>query len=228
MKKLVTLFLIVFPVSLFAQIDPVGAFNRYVVENWSGQFQRIGNYKVKGSPFLLGGAMPGEIKHQGGVMVKNQKILYNLHEQIVGPDMNGAVFQADQVIEEFVLYFPAEYSGEKAHFVNASRYEAPKGTAAYVQVMSEGKAVSLLKGYRIKIVPDPTNMMDKEFRLFEQYTEYYLFDAASKTFTKVKISKKDFATALKATPALQDKVKSYSGNVETMQDARVLVDMLNL
>lgn len=228
MKKIIIPLLFCIPVSVFAQLDAIGTFNRYVTESWAGQYQRVGQYKVKGSPYLFGEAMAGKIKYQSqsGVWVKTEKILFDLNDQKVGPEVEGQIFQTDQIIDEFVIQFPSKYSNEEALFRNASFYGSKKGPA-YLNVLEEGKAVHFLKAYRIKVAADPSNMMDKEARIFEQYVEYYLYDVQSKTLTKVKLNKKDINGALKATPALQTKAEAYGGSLSTEFEVMSLVLNLN-
>lgn len=226
MKKIIIPLLFCIPVSVFAQLDAIGTFNRYVTESWAGQYQRVGQYKVKGSPYLFGESMSGKIKYQGGDFVKTDKILYDLNDQKVGPEVNGQIFKADQTIEAFVIQFPGKYSNEEALFKSAATYGAKKGPA-YFNVLSEGSAVHLLKAYRIKVVADPSNMMDKEARIFEQFVEYYIYDVQAKSISKVKMNKKDVADALKATPALQTKLNAYTGVLSSELDLLSLVETLN-
>jgi hypothetical protein len=225
MKKHLILLLLISPLSLFAQVDPVGQFNRYVVENWAAQYQRVGQYRVKGSSFFLGEPIPGQFKYQGGNFMKNDKILYDLNTQKVGPEVDGGIFETDQIIEEFTLVFPAKYGGGTATFKNGSKYG--KKAPPFVSVLVEGELVHLLSAFKIKLVADPSNMMDSQARMFEQYTEHYLYDVKNNVLTKIKLNKKDIASALKASPDLQKRVNSYQGDIVSEFSAIQIVEILN-
>ncbi len=212
---------------MFAQVDPVGMYNRYVVENWSGNYHRIGQYKVKGSPFLMGEPIPGQLKYQGGAFTKNDKIMYNIYTQKVGPEVDGGIFETDQVIEEFTLIFPAKYGGGTAIFKNGSKYSTAKNVHPYFGVLSEGGPVQFLAAFKVRLVMDPSNMMDKELRLFEQYKEYYVYDVQHAVLTKVKLNKKDIIAALKASPELQKLANEYEGDVSSEASAIQMVQSLN-
>lgn len=227
MKKLLVAFVFMLPVTLFAQLDAIGTFNRYVMESWAGQYQRVGNYKVKGSPFLFAESMSGEMKLQGDVLAKVDKILYDLNSQKVGQDVKGEILESDKAVEEFTLHFPKQYGGETASFRNGSKYGNTKGLA-YYNVLAEGKNVHFLKMYKVKTTPDPSNMMDKEARIFEQFVEYYIYDVKKASLTKVKLNKKDIASALKASPELKDKIDGFGLAVATESDAIGLTNVLNL
>lgn len=211
---------------MFAQVDPVGMFNRYVVENWAAQYQRVGQYRVKGSSFLLGEPIPGQFRYQGGGLMKNDKILYDLNTQKVGPEVDGGIFETDQIIEEFTLIFPAKYGGGTAHFVNGAKY-GNKKAHPYFSVLVEGASVQLLAAFKIKLVADPSNMMDSQARLFEQYTEYYIYDVKNNSLAKVKLNKKDIVAALKASPELQKSANEYMGDVVSESSAIQMVQTLN-
>ena len=66
----------------------------------------------------------------------------------------------------------------------------------YFNVLEEGPKASFLKIFKIKLISDPSNMMDKEQKIFEQYYEYYLYNKATKELSKIKLKEKDIVKQL--------------------------------
>lgn len=197
----ITQILSVFLVLLFSaersisQIDPVGNFNRHVFEKWTGEYIRIGGYRVKGSPFLLGEAFNGIITYKDGKTVSNEKILYNLYSQKAGIDINKQIFERDIPLESFSINLPEHLGGEKLLFNNSYVYGRPE-LKGFLNVLEDGNRATLLKMFKIKLVTDPTNNLDKDRKVFEQYSEYYIYLKSSKTLHSIKTRKKDILKVL--------------------------------
>ena len=196
MKKL-TIILIVAMMFLdqsFAQSNTVGEFNKYIAQNWAGDYIRIGQYKVKGTPYLLGESFPGTLTFKGGLK-SDTKIYNDLYNQKVGADVKNSILESDQVIEEFSILLPAKFGGNTLRFKNTEAY-GNTSLKNYFNVLEDGAKASLLKIFKIKLVSDPSNMMDKEIKVFEQYYEYYLYNKTNKELSKVKLKQKDIAKHL--------------------------------
>src|SRR5687767_15408519 len=69
-----------------AQTDAIGNFNKHVIEKWSNDYIRIGQYRVKGTPYLLGESYPGYITYMNGGAVMDVKVLYDIYNQKAGVD----------------------------------------------------------------------------------------------------------------------------------------------
>jgi hypothetical protein len=230
MKKLFSLLpLLIMSLHVAAQgADPIGSFNRYVIESWAGQYVRIGSYKVKGSPFLLGEPFPGKIKYNGDDFVPTAKILYNLVDQIAGPEVGpGQIFVADnKELEEFVVFLPEKFGGGQMHFKSGKFYGVQK-TAAFYSVLAEGPVAGLLRYYKVQYITDPSNPLDKDFKVFDQVAEYYIFDPKAVKLERVKLNKKDILGALKFVP--NSEAKANEMGVDYTMEAGVisLVQTLN-
>lgn len=181
--------------SLLAQVDPVGNFNRHVFEKWAGEYVRISQYRVKGTPYFLGESFPGSITYKGGKTVDNINVLYDLYSQKAGLDVQNKIYEADEAVEGFVIQLPEKFGGSKLTFENSSNFSAnvPK---MYMQVLADGSAAVLFKAYKIKLSPDPTNTMDNNSKVFEQYYEYYVYNKNTKSLQKIKLKEKDVLNAL--------------------------------
>jgi hypothetical protein len=174
----------------FAQVDPVGQFNRHIVENWKDEYIRIGQYKVRGTPYLFGESFPGTLTFKGGSK-SNTNILYDLYNQKAGADVKNNILESGLELDEFTIMLPAKFGGNTLLFKSTAAF----GNASlknYFNVLEDGARLSFLKLFRIKLLSDPSNMMDKEQKIFEQYYEYYLYNKASKELTKIKLREKDF------------------------------------
>lgn len=182
----------------FSQLDQIGSYNRYIIEKWDGQFYRVGPFKVKGSPFLFGKPYPGRIGYDGHALSKNETILYDVYEQKVGPDMNGKIFEADKEVTEFELFDQHDEYADTLRFVNGSMVGS-KGKTQYYQLLGGGDKVAFLKSYRLRVVADPSNMMDKDMKIFEMYDEHFIYSKED-GLKKVRMSEKDIMKALAKFP----------------------------
>ncbi|MCU0375443.1 MAG: hypothetical protein MUF24_09055 [Chitinophagaceae bacterium] len=225
-KNLVLLLSVVVSAHAMAQVDPVGAYNRFMTENWSGQYTRVGQNKVKGSPHLFGKSFPGQIDYGNGMFITKEKVLYNLLDQKAGPDVNGEIFEADKKPTQFILDLPRE-SGGKRLFRHSSTYGDEK-LNIYLNVVTDGAYIALLKAYKIKMTPDPTNMMDKEAKIFEQYVEYYVFlHGDPGTLQKIKLRKKDIMEVLSKIKGGAEKAANSTGDFSNEDDMQVLFSSIN-
>ncbi len=228
MKKFfLTFFSVSIFFSAFSQLDAIGTFNRFVIETWKAQYVRIGNYKVKGTPILFGEAFPGTLKFKGESTVKPAKVMYNLYEQKAGPGSGGEMLVTDQMVEEFTLELPEKYGGVTLTFKHCSLF-TKENLKVYFNVLVEDKTVSFFKVYKIRMIGDPANMMDKELRVFEQYYDYYLLNAkGSGKAEQVKLKKKDIEKVLGSLPEAAAIFKSDQFAYGTEADVIKLVNALN-
>jgi transcription initiation factor IIE alpha subunit len=71
-----------------------------------------------------------------------------------------------------------------------------------------GEKVALLKVFRAKLVPDQTNNMAKDMKVFEQYYEYYFYTKSTHALNNIKLRKKDIIKELHS----DDFIKNYTSN----------------
>lgn len=171
-------------------VDAVGDYNKHVASNWSGAYVRIGPYQVKGTPYLLGESFPATITYKSGKASTNNKLLYDLYNQKAGIDLNNEIYEADDMIEQFVIHLPEKFGGQKLLFKNANHY-GNTDVKGYLNVLQDGSKVTFLKAYKIKLAADPTNTLVKDVKVFEQYYEYYLYNKSSQQLQKIKLKEKD-------------------------------------
>ena len=185
---------LVFSLPAISQTNTVGEFNRFIAQNWTGDYIRIGQYKVKGTPYLLGESFPGTLTYKGGSK-SDTKILYDLYNQRAGADVKNSILESEQAVDEFSISLPAKFGGNTLLFKSAESY-GNASLKSYFNVLEDGSMTSLLKVFKIKLISDPSNMMDKEQKVFEQYYEYYLYNNSTKELGKIKLKEKDIVKQL--------------------------------
>ncbi len=181
-------------VNVNAQFDIIGTYNKQVLQNWSGTYSRIGPFKVRGSGYFLGEALSGVVKIKDRDMMQSKKLFYDLYNQEIVFQQGEDLLKVDGVLEEFTLTLPETYGGNTMQFKNAVFYKT-ENMKGYFEVLEEGPNASFLKMYKINIAPDPGNMRDRDAKLFEQYSEYYIFNAGTKNLVQVKLKSKEIKKA---------------------------------
>lgn len=182
---------IMFSFTVNAQFGQIAQYNKIIMQNWAGQYIRIGAYKVKGSPYLFGESMPGEIMVNGESQFKKIEIFYNIYEQKAGISNNGEFVDVDKGISSFMLNVPSKFGTGVLKFDEVAYFNAGK-MKGYFNVLAEKQGkYSFLRYFSAKLIPDPDNMMDKDVRVFDQNVDYYLYNAQTKSLKKVKLRSKD-------------------------------------
>lgn len=228
--KFVKLFLGCIFISLLtqAQTDAIGNFNKHIIEKWTHEYIRIGQYKVKGTPYLLGESFPGNITYMNGGTVMEVNILYDIYKQEAGVDIDGQMMETDKDVKEFMLVFPEKFGGGKLLFRSSAYFGQPELKTYFNVLYDEGEKVALLKVYKSKLIGDPANLYSKELKIFEQYYEYFLFDKNAKTFNKIKLREKEILKQLNDSGKLKNYVKAHSLDLTKEKDVIALITEHNL
>jgi hypothetical protein len=206
--------------NLFAQPDPIGNFNKHVVEKWTHDYIRVSQYRVKGSPYLLGESFNGDISMKSGVVTVDKKILYNIYDQKVGTDLDNKFVAPDGEVASFFIQLSEKHGGEKLNFINASNL--PKvNLKGYLNVLADGTKFAFLRQYKIRLVADPAEMYSKDIKLFEQYYDYYIYNRSSSALTKIKLKSKDVLEVL------GDAAASSKEDLSTILGVRLAVESVN-
>lgn len=183
-----------------SQTDAIGDFNKHVIEKWSEDFIRISQYKVKGSPYLLGESFDGALTVKSGIVASNQKILYDLYNQKVGIEINKELIKPDGEVLSFFIQLPEKFGNEKLEFINSSTLKNVSFNG-YLNILETGSKLIFLRQYKTRVIADPANMYSKDFRIFEQYYDYYLYNNATNSLEKIRPKQKDVISALNGMPA---------------------------
>jgi len=203
-----------------AQTDAIGDFNKHVIEKWTEDYIRVSQYRVKGSPYLLGESFDGELTMKTGQKTINQKVLYNVMEQKVGTEIDKNLIAPDGDIVSFYIQLPEKFGGEKLFFQPAEAF-GKNNVKGFLNVLSDGPKLTLLRQYKSKLVPDPTNMYSKDIRIFEQYNEYYIFLKKTSELVKVRLKEKDIIAALTGFPV------PANAEFTKLSGVKYIIDFLN-
>jgi len=195
MKQVLIIFAFFSALMVNAQPDPIGNFNKHVIEKWTHEYIRVSQYRVKGSPYLLGDSFNGDITMKTGVVTVDKKILYDIYDQKVGVDLDKKFVSPDGDVSGFFIQLSENFGGEKLNFINAANL--PKvNLKGYLNVITDGSKFAFLRQYRIRLVADPADMYSKDIKLFEQYYDYYIYNRVTAELNKIKLKDKDVLEAL--------------------------------
>ena len=170
--------------------DPALNHNRLLREQLGdGTYIVIGNYKVKGSPYLFGG------RHNSDLFSQKEKaynidIRYNTYNQEVefySTANSNALVKVVGEVDSFIIkqdvangitsdmrfiYGPLIGSSEKAYFLQ----------------VETGTRYTLYKRYKADIDYVSENYVQSELRQFELETDYFYYDAETKNLKKLKMN----------------------------------------
>lgn len=212
--KYTTIFtpLIIFLLSGFevkAQFDVLGDYNKLVLDNWTGEYVETGGFKVKGSLYLYGKSVPGEIKIEGGSDINNANLFYDLYNQEVGLVVDNKFVGVDSKIESFKLGIPDAFGKGELLFKPTANFTSPKRIKGYFNVVAENTGkYAFLRRFVANIAPDPHNQMASELRIFQQNIEYYIYNFKDKSLRKVQLRAKDITKAIPEAASLAN-LKSF-------------------
>ena len=195
MKQFFTFIAVLGILIVNAQPDPIGNFNKHVIEKWTHDYIRVSQYRVKGSPYLLGESFNGDITMKTGVVTVDKKILYDIYDQKVGIDLDRKFVAPDGEVSGFFIQLSENFGGEKLNFINAANLSKVT-LKGFLNVVADGSKFAFLRQYRIRLVADPAEMYSKDIKLFEQYYDYYIYNRATAELNKIKLKDKDVLEAL--------------------------------
>jgi len=201
--------------------DPLPAYNKQLAERWAGEYMQVSQYRVKGSPYLLGKAFPGTLKFDDGTK-NNVRIIYDLYNEKVGIEKDSLFFEVDKLVSEFSIMLPAEYANVNLVFKNAASFGDSKKKGFYNIINESGKYV-FMKEFKLKLVPDPANTLAKDYRMFEQYHEYLLYDTASRNMKRIKLNKKSVSSFFQNNSAVEKEINDSKIDLSTEAGVSLLL-----
>ncbi len=220
-------YLIIFGAFIFIQTsaqqlpDPLAAYNKNLAERWSGEYMQISQYRVKGSPYFLGRAFPGILKFADGTTKNGVWIRYDLYNEKVSIELDSVFMELNNEISEYSIILTEEFGGKNLVFRNATAFGDPKKKGFY-NIIGESKRYVFGKEYKVKLVPDPVNSLAKDYRMFEQYSDYFLFDSITRNMKKIKLNKKSVSSFFADKDAVENTIKENNIDVSS-EDGVVLL-----
>ncbi|HJS54435.1 MAG TPA: hypothetical protein VJ765_07830 [Chitinophagaceae bacterium] len=211
--------------------DPLAAYNKNLAERWSGEYMQVSQYRVKGSPYFLGKAFPGTLKFADGKTKSGVRIRYDLYNEKASIELDSFFIESDNEISgysitlpeisEYSIILPEEYGGKNLVFRNAKAFGDPKKKGFY-NLLGESGRYCFVKEYKLKLVPDPVNSLAKDYKMFEQYFEYYLYDSTTRNMKKIKLNKKNILSFFQDKEAVENAIKNNNINVSS-EDGVILL-----
>ena len=170
--------------------DPALNHNRLLREQLGeGTYIVIGNYKVKGSPYLFGG------RHNSDLFSQKEKaynidIRYNTYNQEVEfystANANPLVKLAGEVDSFTIKQDIANGITSDMRFIYGSLIGSSE--KAYFLEVETGTRYTLYKRYKADIDYVSENYVQSELRQFELESDYFYYDAETKTLKKLKMN----------------------------------------
>ena len=160
-----------------------------------GSYQLVGNFRVIGTSFLFGEKNNGNA-YAGNDKSENIKLSYNTYNQKVDIYVDGqssSFSKSPSEIDSFTINKSgSQYIKEDLLFFS-SKVVQPSMKDCFLQVIYHGDRFSLYKAYNSTLDYVSTNYIQSELRQFTLEYVYYYFDAQTKEFKKIKLSKKKIA-----------------------------------
>lgn len=178
------------PQTFASSIDAAVGYNAWALANNENSFKRVGAFKVRGTPYLFGGAYKGDVyaKKQVG---KQVTIGFDTYQQQLEIYLGShdPIVKGFTEIDSFVLRADSStLFREDMYFVNAQLFDSSKNF--FLMKVYEGKRFSLYKSYKSVLGVVSENYVESELRQFDLNFEYYYFDNTKKGLTKIKLSPK--------------------------------------
>ena len=169
--------------------DPASSYLRILLEkSGEGSYQQIGNFKVKGTSYLFGPKLNGDVYTPKEKALKTL-VSYNTFNQQLEVFQNGAetpLLFATNEVDSFKLLATARSSfSEDLLFYNSLIID-PSAKKFFLQKVATGLRFSLYKSYRSVMGYVSTNYVQSELRQFDLNYEYYYTDSVKPGLKKFK------------------------------------------
>lgn len=167
-----------------AYTDPAQAYVRMLLDKSENAYVVIGNFKVKGTPYLFGERYNGKVYAKEGT-VDNVFVSYNTYNQTLEvfttKEQEAGIEKSVESIDSF-RYSPPNY--ENLFFVNGAYLGAKE--KAFFQRVAGGSTVQLYKRYKSDLGIVSTNYIQSELRQFNLAYDYFYYDLAKKQLKKLR------------------------------------------
>lgn len=146
------------------------------------EIYRIGNYEVKGSPFLYGKNLKATLFSTGKIGVQSQ-VGYNAYDQTIQYVSNNNVLSPG-LLDSFTL--STDIADVKdITFIYATVLKDSTNKQYYQKVYG-GDKYSLYKLYTMDLAVVSTNYVQTDLREFQLNYDYYYYNAATGKLKKIK------------------------------------------
>jgi hypothetical protein len=191
--------------------DAAQAYNRILLENGSGTYQRINAYRVRGTQYLFGEKHNADLYAKGetGTGIKLSYNTYNQEIEFYGPsNPNKALIKSAEEIDSFRIKANAALNlAAPITFVNG-KYLSASANQFYQQVHI-GNKYSLYKKYKSVLGIVTTNYIDADVRQFDLEYEYHYFDHERKELKKLKLNQAAVKKEFKSVAGIDGILENY-------------------
>ncbi len=181
--------------------------------DWDAEYQRIGNFKVRGNFYLLKGANVSDIFTPLGFGV-NMPLVFDAYTQNVGimqEDRKSIVPLSLKELDSFVVKVDNENRFYKpATFINASKIDPAK--KFYLERLVHGAKYGLYKSYNAEMRKTTVELAQTNVMEFEMVSEYFYLTSGATEFIRIKSNlstlKKQFGLEKEALELLHGTTKT--------------------
>lgn len=178
------------PQTFAGMVDAALGYSAWALENNENSFKRVGAYKVRGTPYLFGGAYNGDVYAKGQVG-KKVIIGYDTYQQQLEIYLGAKdpIVKHLSEVDSFTLRADSNsYFKEDMLFVNAHQFDTTM--KIFLMEVYKGKRFSLYKYYYSKLGIVSENYVQSELRQFDLNFEFYYHDSQEKKLTRLKLAPK--------------------------------------
>ena len=209
-----TTFLLCLSLSTFAQdvtIFTSGSRNNATAQYYREDYQRIGVYKVRGTPYVLKGANLCDVYTPLG-LAKNLPIVFDAYTKDVNVLLENSVnmvkLNPADVDSFIVLKDNGNGFAPGVVFLNAEKIDP--SVKLYMQRIANGPKLQIYKAFTTELRPAAMDVAQTNVREFEIMGEYYFRQGNSKELVKVKKNLKSLQAIYKDSPAALKALKDVS------------------
>jgi len=185
-------------------VDPVLNHNRLLREQTGeGAFKLIGPYRVIGTSYLFGERNKGNIFSTEATAV-NIQVGYNTYNQeveFISPANTGKpLIKSPGEVDSFVFLANKSLGSESdMKFIYGKHLGSSE--KAYFLVLAAGPKAGVYKRYKADVGYVSSNYVQSELRQFDLLYDYFIYNATTQSFKKVK---NNFSSLQKELKAIQD------------------------
>ena len=158
-----------------AFVDPAQAFNKMQLEKKEGSsYERIGPYKVKGTPYLYGGGQVASVFAKGFSIKDVIKVNYNTYNQqleLVFNKETAAEIKNNAEVDSFLIKVSMTDYKADLKFFSVKLFSSKDNF--FLQEVYKGTKYSLFKRYKSDLGYVSTNYVQSDLREYDLIFDYY-------------------------------------------------------
>ena len=211
-----------------AYTDPAQAFNKMVLDkSTSASFERIGSFKVIGTPFLYGDRNPATVYAKEGT-VSGILASYNTYAQQLevyqSNDDQKRLIKDAKTVDSFDLQPRGKM---QMHFVSAAHLGSSK-VKGFLLLVSDGPSYQLYKRYTSDLGIVTSNYIDASLRQYDLDYEFYYLDRKTRSLKKIRLTAYDVQKEFKDKIDLSGMLGNSSLPSDPEGTLKMIITQLNM